>query len=125
VFSHVAIEWSGLIHDMPYDGKAALYSAEEFFDVDGPSDCCVYIPYSLTAEEEAAKALWIQNCYDGKTVEKLRVVLWRLKYRPRWPRTCATLASLWIKLVTGWDVDAVEPDELYRQLLRKVVAQHA
>lgn len=121
-YSHVAVEWHGLIHDMPYGGVAKLYMADEFL-TDKPSDVSVPLPYRENFRDLADKVIWIKNCYDGRSVQRFRCVLWRFGIRRRMPRSCATLVCLWINLLTEYNVRAVLPDVLFRQVLGHAVLE--
>ncbi len=123
-YSHVCVEWRTLIHDLPYGGTTQWYSRRAFL-ADKPVDATVAIPYTMPVRRQSDTMVWIDNCYDERKVERWRCVLWRLGIRPRRPRSCGTLASMWIKMMAGREVDAVTPDELYAQLAAVAVKEHA
>ena len=118
----MAVEWEGLIHEIPYNGEAELYLASEYLTAT-PSDLQVPLPYDLDLVNQGKVATWIQDKYKNKRVDRLKCVLWRFGCQ-RWkPRSCATLVSMWITLVTKFTVDACLPDELFWQLVHHALEE--
>ncbi len=136
-YSHVCVEWRTLIHDLPYGGArrrwfhlfqpagTPKWYSRRLFLADKPVDATVSIPYTMPVRQQADTMIWIDNCYDEHPVERWRCVLWRFGNRSRRPRSCGTLASMWIKMIAGREVDAVTPDELYEQLKDIAVKEYA
>ena len=116
-FSHVAIEpVPGAIHDLPKDGTAAWWETEPH-QRERPPTVTLDIPGLVSMGGLAPIIAWTDNLYTGRRVEKIRCALWYLRlWRRRRPRSCATLAALWLKLASGIQSTAVTPDELYEDL---------
>ncbi len=123
-FSHVAVEWHGLIHHLPYGSSTRWCMADVFLKVK-PPDVSVPMLYRADLTHIADSVSHISETYKDKRVERMRVVLWRFGIRPRKPRSCGTLTSLWINLFTEYTVDAVMPDELFCQLMEHALREKA
>lgn len=126
-FSHVAVQWAGVIHHMPYNGKANWYEADEFL-MDKPSDTTL----ALRCIEQGPVfpiIAHIDHVYAAKCVDQRGCVRWRFglgRDKPK-PVCCTGLVSLWIRLFTDIVVDEVMPDALFVRIRphAKVERQHA
>lgn len=118
-FSHVAIEpIEGAIHDLPKDRAAAWWHTAAHWK-ERPPDRGIVIPMvdSISPDSLAHIIAHIGMQYDDQRIEKVRCVLWQWRlWRRRRPRSCVTLATLWLKLTTDIQSEAVTPDELYADL---------
>lgn len=110
-FSHVAVQWAGVIHHMPYNGAANWYQADEFF-MDRKPDTSLSLPCVNQGPAFPIIAA-IDREYAEKAVDQLGCVLWRFGWRRKRPVCCTGLVSLWIRLFTQIIVDEVMPDALF------------
>lgn len=120
VFSHVSVEpIPGAIHDLPKDGPTGWWHTAAH-RLERPPTVTVTVPARYQYNELAALIEFIGNQYHSRKIEKIRCVLWHWHlWRRRRPRSCATLAVLWLTLATWGRSMAATPDELYQDLLRQ------
>ena len=115
-YAHVCVEWRGMIHDMPYDGPAEVYDAPEF-KADNAPDHTIRVPHQLSLDDEVRVVPFLYDQYEGKTVEKWKVIRWYLGRKLDMPLSCATLVSHWIRVFAFCNIKAVTADELYQLLI--------